>query len=118
MLRLLKAATGKVKRRSPRDARVRREHGEEEARRLVKAGLKYFGLPASELSALASELSAFKKGDERKLAIAAMIRRRTSMANAWLTATSELGHVSRVSQALRRAATQKLAVKLERALLQ
>ncbi len=37
---------------NPRDARVRREHGEEEAGRLIAAGLRYFELAKKDLPAL------------------------------------------------------------------
>lgn len=79
-------------------------------RRLIEAGLEYFGLQTSDLKFL-------KKGDERKLALAALVRRRTSVTNRWLTDALDLGHISRVSHLLQRADTLKLLEKLEKALL-
>jgi hypothetical protein len=39
-----------------------------------------------------------KKGDERKLALAAVIRQRTTVPNVWIARELQLGHVSRVSR--------------------
>ena len=47
--------------------------------------------------------AADKKGDERKLALAAAIRTRTSVPNAWIARELHLGHVSRVSRCVQNA---------------
>ncbi len=109
MLRLLDLGAEKLQRRSARDARVRREHGGEEAARLIAAGLRYFDL-ASEV------LPALRKGDERKLVLAALVRQRTNVSNAWLAGALQLGHISGVSHALRQAEGLKLSTKLHAAL--
>ena len=109
MLRLLDAAMERGERRSPRDTKVRREHGEEEARRLIRVGLDWFEMEASELGAL-------YKGDERKLAIAALVRRRNSVSNGWLAEALALGHSSRVSHVMRSVESVKLARKVESSL--
>jgi hypothetical protein len=96
MLRLLDAAGEKLlkPRRSRFDARVEHDHGLEESRRIVEIGLRCFGLKQEELGAL-------KKSDPRKSAIAAVIRQRTAVPNAWIAKALELGHVSRVSHCVR-----------------
>jgi REP element-mobilizing transposase RayT len=106
MLRLLDRMSEKRPgRRSARDAKVRREHGEEEAGRLMMAALAWLGLDAGGLIEM-------KKGDVRKLAITALLRQRTTVSNAWLAEKLSLGHMSRVSQASRDPEALKLAKKL------
>jgi REP-associated tyrosine transposase len=92
MLGLLDACHERLGRR--RDGSVERDHGIEEAQRLLELGLRYFGMDADELGQLA-------KGDERKAAIAALIHSRTTVSNVWLAETLQLGHTSRVSQCVR-----------------
>ena len=60
----------------------------------IQGALKQFGLSRESLGGL-------KKNDERKLAIARVIRRRTTVANSWLARELELGHVSAVSRCLK-----------------
>jgi REP element-mobilizing transposase RayT len=96
MLRLLEAAVAKTDRPSRRDAPVEKEHGEAEARRLLAAGLACCGLAEGDLGVL-------RKGEARKAAIAALIRRRTAVPNAWIAQALQLGHVSRVSHVVRTA---------------
>ncbi len=110
MLRLLDQGAEKLQRRSPRDARVRRGHGEAEAGRLIAAGLRYLELAQKDLPAL-------RKGDERKLVLAALVRQRTNVSNAWLAETLQLGHISRVSRAPSQVEGLKLSTKLRAALL-
>ena len=104
MLGLLEGAGEKLRAGREIDAPVRRSHGEEEGRRLLKAGLEAFGLSAQELAGL-------KKGDERKMALAAAIRSRTTVPNAWIARELHLGHVSRVSRCEKNA-SPKLARQL------
>ena len=96
MLNLLEGAGEKLRFAREIDAPVRRSHGEEEGRRLLKAGLQAFGLCMEDLAGL-------RKGDERKLALAAAIRTRTSVPNAWIARELHLGHVSRVSRCVQNA---------------
>ena len=77
MLPLLDLAGEKLAPRTRKDAPVEREHGLAEATRLLEAGLRCCGLAREDLGAL-------RKGDERKAAIAAVIRRRTAAPNAWI----------------------------------
>lgn len=73
------------------DGSLRRDYGEDQAGRLLSRGLQSYGLVAEDLAKL-------RKNDARKVAIAALIRRRTAVPNAWIAAKLELGHVSRVSR--------------------
>ncbi len=110
MLGLLEATGEKLRLGREIDGPVRRSHGEEEGRRLLQAGLKAFGLSTEDLAGL-------KKGDERKIALAAAIRACTSVPNAWIAKELHLGHVSRVSRCMQNASpklTSDLAAKLEK----
>ena len=93
MLRVLDDAGEKLPRPhlSPRDARVERDHGLDEAGRLLAEGLRCLGLPKEKLPLL-------KKGDPRKAALAVRIRAKTTAPNAWIAEQLHLGHVSRVNQ--------------------
>jgi hypothetical protein len=94
-------------RRGEIDASLRRDHGQEQAARLLQSGLKWCGLRTEELAKL-------KKNDERKVAIAGVIRRQTTVANKWIADALHLGHVSRVSRCWAQRST--LAADLEQAL--
>ncbi len=65
-------------------------HNEEEARRLIAGGLAAVGLAGGDLKAIA-------KGDPRKIAIAAVVKRRTIMGNEWISRQLEMGAAARVS---------------------
>ena len=73
------------------DATLRRSHGEEQAAKYSRAGLALWGLTEQSLGSL-------KKNDQRKLAIARLIRRRTTVPNEWIARSLHLGHVRRVSR--------------------
>ena len=85
---------------------AQRDHGLSEARRLLEAGLRCLELRREDLAGL-------KKGDERKAAIAATIRRSTTVPNAWIARELHLGHISRVSHCLKNAPVHLLQ-KLEK----
>jgi len=95
MLSLMERTGETFSRRKEVDAAVRRSHGEEEARSILEQALKHFGL-------LRESLGGLKKSDERKLAIARVIRQRTTVANSWLARELALGHVSAVSRCMNR----------------
>lgn len=73
------------------DAALRRSHGEDQAMKIVQAGLRVCEMSGADLATL-------KKNDPRKVAIAAVVRRRTSVPNEWIARALHLGHVSRVSR--------------------
>lgn len=73
------------------DSVVRRSHDEGEARRLLEGATTYLRLTPDQVRGL-------KRRDPRKLAIAHLIRTRTSVPNKWIAANLALGHVSGVSR--------------------
>jgi hypothetical protein len=91
-------------------ARVRRVEGIEGVKANLVAGMQWFrttltvrfnrrhrvGLRTFEIAI--DDLPRLPKGDERKLTLAALIRQRTSVPNAWIAQRLNLGHVSRVSR--------------------
>jgi REP element-mobilizing transposase RayT len=103
MLRLLDSASERLPgaRGSRLEAAAERDHGINEARRLLELGLRSLGLQSEELAGL-------KKGDERKAAIAALIRRHTAVPTAWIAKELALGHASRVSHCVRDAPPELL----------
>jgi REP element-mobilizing transposase RayT len=106
MLTLLDTVGEKLKGHKEIDGSVRRSHGEDEASRLFAAGLAALGLSEAELAGLA-------KGDARKLALAAFIRERTAVPNAWLARALHAGHASRVSRACSKPINESWRRKLE-----
>jgi len=108
--RVLRMLEGKgMAKKANRDAEVRRDHAEVEARRLLDCGLELLGLEAVELERL-------PRGDERKLALAAVIRSRIAVSSGWPAAALRMGHPSRVTTSLRMPKTHALRRKLEAAL--
>jgi putative transposase len=73
------------------DASVRHSHGEDQASKLLERGLAICGLTTADLATM-------RKSDRRKTAIAAVIRRRTTVPNRWIVTALHLGHVSRASK--------------------
>ena len=73
------------------DATLRQSHGEQQAAKFLRSGLAFCGLAEEDLASL-------RKNDQRKVAIAALIRRRTTVPNEWIARALHLGHVSRVSR--------------------
>ena len=84
-----------------------RTHGEGEAERLVVAGLAALGL-ADEKTALA----AAPKGDPRKVALASLVKARTTAGNPWLAGRLAMGHNRSVSRLIRQGAKRKDIAKL------
>ncbi len=79
-----------------------RDHGEKEGTRIVKAGLKILGLPAGKTA-----LSALPKSDERKVALACLLRETTSVSNQWIAARLFMGHPGSVSRMISSGRTNK-----------
>jgi REP-associated tyrosine transposase len=91
VLGLIEKAGEKFSRGKEVDGAVKRSHGEDEARRLLERGLDYFTLQGTSLTAL-------KRSDPRKIAIARLIRSHTSVSNQWIARELALGHVSSISR--------------------
>ncbi len=92
-----------------RDASVRRDHGEVEAKRLLARGLEAMGLGGEDLEKL-------PRGDERKAALAAELRTRTVASNGWAAAALAMGHPSRVTHCLKMPESHPLRRRLQAAL--
>ncbi len=82
---------------SPRKAKtkVASAHGEGEAERLIKEGCKVLELPTNR-----RELEKLRKSDERKVLLAAVLRRRTSVGVNWIAERLAMGHPGSVSRML------------------
>lgn len=91
VLGLIEKAGEKLSKAKEVDASIKRSHGEEEACRLLQRGLEHLGLEETELRAM-------KRNDERKLALARLIRTRTSVSNQWIARELSLGHVSSITR--------------------
>jgi REP element-mobilizing transposase RayT len=91
VLGMIEAAGEKFSKAKEVDASIKRSHGEEEAGRLLRRGMEHFGLEEMELKAI-------KRNDARKLAIAQLIRTRTSVSNQWIARELFLGHASSISR--------------------
>jgi len=82
-----------------------RAHGEEQAERWLKEGLLASGLVQNELPAL-------KGSDPRKLALAELFWRQTTVSQEWIAAKLSMGSAANVSQQLRRKKHEKAKAKL------
>jgi REP element-mobilizing transposase RayT len=83
VLGMIEKAGEKFSKAKEMDASIKRSHGEEEAWRLLRRGLEHFGLEEMELKAIA---------------IARLIRTRTSVSNRWIARELFLGHVSSITR--------------------
>lgn len=70
-------------------------HGEGEAERLIKEIGKVLGLPTEK-----RELERLRKSDERKVLLAAVLRKRTAVGVNWIAARLAMGHPGSVSRLL------------------
>jgi len=84
-------------------------HNEQEAERLIVAGLKVVGLRGENLVERA-------KGDPRKIAVAATVRRRTPVSNEWLARRLHMGAAGRVSRYCTEATSRPDVVRLMRSI--
>ncbi|HYJ05736.1 MAG TPA: hypothetical protein VEX43_11415 [Chthoniobacterales bacterium] len=91
MLGLLETVAQKFSKAKEVDGGIRRSHDDNEARRVLREAMAYFGISEVDLMRL-------KRNDSRKLAIARLIRKRTSVPNQWIAQELSLGHVSSVSR--------------------
>ena len=80
-------------------------HGEDQAERWLKEGLLASGLVPDDLAGL-------KGSDPRKLALADLLWRRTTVSQEWIAAKLSMGGAANVSQQLRRRKNEKGKVKL------
>ena len=78
---------------------VQASHNELEAERLVGVGLESVGLRVEELAQT-------RKGDARKIAVAAVVKRRTMVGNEWIARRLHMGAAGRVSRYCSEAASR------------
>ena len=74
---------------------VARSHDQAEAEALAIRALQALGLPRG-----VDELSKLRKGDKGKVLVAALLRKRTSVGNRWLSERLVMGHISALSRLL------------------
>lgn len=77
-----------------RDA-IARSHDEAGAEELVDRVLEAVGLPKDR-----RQLSKIRKGEERKVLVAVLLRKHTSVSNTWLAERLVMGHTGSVSRAI------------------
>jgi putative transposase len=97
VLRAVRPRESKAKSRAYQRAPERRAHGLQEAKELLKTGLDAAGLTDRDLPALKSTYL-------RKVALAELLWRRTTVSQVWLAETLHLRSAANVSQILRRSA--------------
>ncbi len=78
---------------STRTAGANRDHGEKEALRILREGIRQLGLPSS-----LKGLSALRKSDVRKVQLAILLRTHTPVSNDWIAAKLAMGHPGSVSR--------------------
>ncbi len=89
-----------------RAAGAERDHGEKQAQRILREGIRHLGLPSS-----LTGLSALKKCDERKTRIAILLRTHTSMSNDWIATKLAMGHPGSVSRIVSAGRSDKSVMK-------
>jgi len=95
MLKLGESVLKKKRSRGYRGCLESRAHGEQEARRLLKEGNEAAGLEAGDLANL-------KGSDARKVAIARVIRQRTTVSMSWIAEHLSMRSAANASQQIRR----------------
>lgn len=115
LLGLVKKGSRLLLKKGSHSAAPVKSHGEAEAERMVMRGLEETGL-ADE----AGRLIRTRKGDPRKVALASVVKARTSVGNEWLAQRLEMGHNRSVSRLIRQGndnpEVRKLCTKLEKML--
>lgn len=72
---------------------ARRDHAEEKARQIIQDGSKLLDLPLTP-----EGLAILRKGDERKVLLATLLRERTTVSNGWIAENLLMGHPGSVSR--------------------
>ncbi len=110
MLRVAKKTLGKARRsRAYKTSPERRAHGEKQARALLDQGLLAAGLTKSMLGGL-------KAGDPRKVHLAVVLSRQTSVGQAWIAEALGMKSAANVSLLLHRSDWKKLEKRVPEAL--
>lgn len=101
MLKLAEKTLGRTKSRAFRRVAVRQAHGLERAEQWLREGLAAAGLNEKELAAIPGS-------DPRKIALARLLWRGTTVSQVWLAERLAMRSAANVSQQLRRAGTEKI----------
>jgi len=116
LLAMVDGVGGKGKNRRKAEKGAARDHGESEALRLIREAGKRLGLETSK-----PMLAKMRKGDSRKVLIAALLRKRTAVGVNWIAERLEMGHQGSLSRLLGKAVRdtgfKKQLVDLEKILL-
>ena len=100
------ASLGKSKSRGPKAAAVKQTHGQRQAQEWLRQGLAHAGLKN------AAELKKTKGSDPRKLALAYLLWRHTTVSQGWLAEQLHMRSAANVCQQLRRFDLKKHRSKL------
>jgi hypothetical protein len=92
-MKLMDKLSGKAASGRSRTGEDIRDHGEKEAVRMLQAGLKELGLPGGD-----SALAKLPKSDERKVLLALILRKKTTVSNYWIASSLAMGHPGSVSR--------------------
>ena len=101
MLKLAQKTLGRTRSRAYRGAAVRRAHGLERAEQWLREGLAAAGLDEKELAATPGS-------DPRKIALARLLWRGTTVSQVWLAERLAMHSAANVSQQLRRVGTGRI----------
>lgn len=101
MLKLAETTLGRTKSRAFRGVAVRRAHGLERAEQWLREGLAAAGLNEKELAAISGS-------DPRKVALARLLWRGTTVSQVWLAERLAMRSAANVSQQLRRVGTERI----------
>jgi putative transposase len=110
MLKLAEGLLGRAKSRAYRRAAVTQAHGLERAERWLRDGLAAAGLNEKELLRTPGS-------DLRKIALAQLLWRRTTVSQVWLAERLAMRSAANVSQLLRRAGSKRIDRKLPKRLV-
>jgi hypothetical protein len=109
LLALVEESSKTLRRKGSHNAKELLDHSEAEAKRLLKLGLVTLGLPNDPQG-----LQTLKKGDDRKVALAILIRKQTNVTNQWVTEHLKMGHSGSVSRLIRHGKTDPKITKQQK----
>ncbi len=109
MLKLSEKTLGRTRSRAYRAVAVRQAHGLERAEQWLREGLAGAGLKEKELRATSGS-------DPRKIALARLLWRRTTVSQVWLAERLAMRSAANVSQQLRRVGTKRIRGNVPKAL--
>jgi putative transposase len=92
----LKRLVGLIEKKGRKKSRangVHESHGEAEAERLVVEALAALGISSER-----KDLEGMRKGDQVKVLVAALLRRKTAVGNGWIAERLSMGHHGSVSR--------------------